>query len=242
MLQFATAWYNLRQLPGRPASVSTTTDSMAIRNDTMNSPESTDDLVAQLIKLSRKPGCTADEIKAAYLRFAKQLHPDHGGNAERFQRLQRAYETSLARIKHGCHLSTGSKRFVPWPVESGGLGRQHIAGGGFVVVILALIGWHLQPTASVPLASLMAAIAILVLLPIIMASSGARVIALILVIVIPVSLAFVVVLSQSEAATRLSEGRGELGDIVVATLVLPATATLLASIVGLLFWLAGDRN
>lgn len=203
------------------------------------SPDATVDPVDQLIELSRKPGCAPDDLKAAYLRFAKQLHPDHGGNAKQFQRLEKEYRAALVRLKHGYNFSTGSKRFVPWPVEPTALSHKQIAGGLCVLVILALIGFKVHPAAAIPLASGLGAVAILVLLPMIMASSKSQVVALTLIVVIPISLAFLVGAFQGK---RFSEGDGDFRDTAIASLMLPAAATLLASIVGLLFWLAGDRN
>lgn len=211
-------------------------------NGTMETPNSLDDPVSQLTKLSRKPGCTVEEIKAAYLRFAEQLHPDRGGNAEQFRRLQKEYEAAQTRLERGYVVPAGSKPFVPWPVEPRFLTDMHVIGGLGVLLVLVLIGCLLPPGGLVAFGSLIISALILVLLPMILASSGSRVVALILVVVIPLSLASVVVLSQSDAVTRMSEGRDELGDMVVASLVMPAISTLLASMVGLLFWWAGDRN
>ncbi|MGW8324687.1 MAG: J domain-containing protein, partial [Desulfobacterales bacterium] len=44
------------------------------------------------IILGVSPGATADEIKSAYRRLAKEFHPDHyaGGN-ETFREIQEAY-------------------------------------------------------------------------------------------------------------------------------------------------------
>eukprot|EP01017_Pseudomicrothorax_dubius_P042763 TRINITY_DN7023_c0_g1_i1.p1 TRINITY_DN7023_c0_g1~~TRINITY_DN7023_c0_g1_i1.p1 ORF type:complete len:395 (-),score=79.89 TRINITY_DN7023_c0_g1_i1:287-1471(-) len=42
--------------------------------------------------LGVEPRATADEIKKAYVRLAKQLHPDKGGDPEKFAELQEAYE------------------------------------------------------------------------------------------------------------------------------------------------------
>jgi len=45
--------------------------------------------------LGLKTGAEKEAVKSAYLRLAKECHPDHGGNAEDFKRLQEAYETAM---------------------------------------------------------------------------------------------------------------------------------------------------
>ena len=37
------------------------------------------------------PKCSGEELKSAYRRCARAAHPDHRGDAERFQRIQQAY-------------------------------------------------------------------------------------------------------------------------------------------------------
>jgi curved DNA-binding protein CbpA len=37
------------------------------------------------------PNCSTEELKSAYRRCARAAHPDHQGDAERFQRVQAAY-------------------------------------------------------------------------------------------------------------------------------------------------------
>ncbi|GIX48229.1 MAG: hypothetical protein KatS3mg131_2440 [Candidatus Tectimicrobiota bacterium] len=42
--------------------------------------------------------CTTAEVKRAFRRQAKRLHPDVGGDSEAFQRLCRAYHEALALL------------------------------------------------------------------------------------------------------------------------------------------------
>jgi hypothetical protein len=42
---------------------------------------------------------TADEIRAAYRHLAIQVHPDHGGDAEDFMRLQEDFEHALSHAE-----------------------------------------------------------------------------------------------------------------------------------------------
>ncbi|MEF8855908.1 MAG: J domain-containing protein [Haloplanus sp.] len=45
-------------------------------------------------RLGLSPTADADEVKAAYRRQVKTVHPDHGGDSESFKRLQDAYATA----------------------------------------------------------------------------------------------------------------------------------------------------
>ena len=42
-------------------------------------------------------GASADELKAAFRRRARELHPDHGGDAAAFIALKRAYDGLVKR-------------------------------------------------------------------------------------------------------------------------------------------------
>ncbi len=48
--------------------------------------------------LGLEVGATAEAVGAAYRTLAKNLHPDHGGTAEDFKKLQQAYEMALSRL------------------------------------------------------------------------------------------------------------------------------------------------
>ena len=43
--------------------------------------------------------CTEDELKAAYRDKVKRLHPDRGGDQQRFMMLQRYFEQALAVVR-----------------------------------------------------------------------------------------------------------------------------------------------
>ena len=45
-------------------------------------------------RLGLSPTADTDEVKAAYRRRVKDVHPDHGGDSESFKRLQDAYATA----------------------------------------------------------------------------------------------------------------------------------------------------
>lgn len=48
-----------------------------------------------LLRLGLTFPCTVAEVKAAYRRLVKQVHPDQGGNHDEFLKLQAAYEQAL---------------------------------------------------------------------------------------------------------------------------------------------------
>jgi len=50
--------------------------------------------------LGLEPNATLTEIKRAYRSRALETHPDRGGAAEDFRKLQSAYESALKRRKH----------------------------------------------------------------------------------------------------------------------------------------------
>jgi hypothetical protein len=45
-----------------------------------------------------EPGADREAINGAYRRLAKEHHPDHGGDAEDFKRLQGAYEAAMSNV------------------------------------------------------------------------------------------------------------------------------------------------
>ncbi len=49
--------------------------------------------------LGLEVGCDHEAVNTAYRSLAQKFHPDHGGDAEDFKRLQVAYEQALAALK-----------------------------------------------------------------------------------------------------------------------------------------------
>ena len=52
-----------------------------------------------LQELGLTPGCTRDEVMAAYRRRVKEVHPDYGGDRRRFDELQRRWREALALVE-----------------------------------------------------------------------------------------------------------------------------------------------
>ena len=52
-----------------------------------------------LTELGLEPGCTADEVMAAYRIRVKEAHPDRGGDRQRFERLQQRLAEALALVE-----------------------------------------------------------------------------------------------------------------------------------------------
>lgn len=59
--------------------------------------------------LGLKRGATEAAIRSAYLKKAKQTHPDQGGNAEEFKEVSRAYNVLGDRSKRLVHDETGQE-------------------------------------------------------------------------------------------------------------------------------------
>jgi hypothetical protein len=52
-----------------------------------------------LVALGLRLPCSINDVKRAYRRLAKELHPDRGGDRHRFMQLQRNCEAALAFLR-----------------------------------------------------------------------------------------------------------------------------------------------
>lgn len=73
-----------------------------------------------LQRLGLAPNCKETEVRTAYLRLAKTLHPDHGGDAHVFQQLQSDYESALKYARTHQTPKVHSFFLSPWDKQ-----RQH---------------------------------------------------------------------------------------------------------------------
>jgi hypothetical protein len=69
-----------------------------------------DDTPRAIAALGLRAGCTAEELKRAYRKRVKKLHPDHGGDHRRFLLLQAHFEEALAIVG-----SSPNARRSRWP-------------------------------------------------------------------------------------------------------------------------------
>ncbi len=58
-------------------------------------PKSANAVPSYFVILGLTPPCTVDDVKRAYKRKARELHPDNGGSNDEFLALQHAYEQAL---------------------------------------------------------------------------------------------------------------------------------------------------
>jgi len=52
-----------------------------------------------LEELGLDRGCTREEVMAAYRRRVKRVHPDHGGDRHRFDRLQQHFREAIRLVE-----------------------------------------------------------------------------------------------------------------------------------------------
>jgi len=72
------------------------TDQHSSHQDNSHQQPSDGGRVAALAVLGLEPGASADAIKQAHRRLVKQHHPDMGGSAEAFRRVNEAYQLLIA--------------------------------------------------------------------------------------------------------------------------------------------------
>ena len=75
--------------------------------------------------LEVQPGAKPEEIKKAFYRLAHKHHPDHGGNAEQFKRIKKAYD-ELSGKQTGFEDSPGGEEYA-WEFYEYQLQREKIA-------------------------------------------------------------------------------------------------------------------
>ncbi len=59
-----------------------------------------------LVALDLPPSCTEEDVLSAYRQLAKALHPDRGGDLEKFLRLQKHFEQALHLVRSQSARST----------------------------------------------------------------------------------------------------------------------------------------
>ena len=76
--------------------------------------------------LGLKKGATADEIKKAYRKLAKEHHPDKGGSEDKFKEVSEAYDTLSDSEKKSNYDRFGSSKGGP---QANPFGRNPFSGG-----------------------------------------------------------------------------------------------------------------
>lgn len=64
-----------------------------------NAPPDGEGPAGAFAALGLSPSASSDEVTAAYRRRVKEVHPDHGGDAESFHRLREAYTAAKRRAE-----------------------------------------------------------------------------------------------------------------------------------------------
>lgn len=73
---------------------------VAVRRYTLDAPLwALQDRPECLQQLGLAPGCSRDEVMAAYRRCVKDVHPDRGGDRRQFDKLQRWLREALALVE-----------------------------------------------------------------------------------------------------------------------------------------------
>ena len=96
----ARAYYRLERSPTHPVLVehempgAMLGDRLPFETPDLEPKEDLDPLETAFAELDVTPGATLEEVKRAYRRKVKEVHPDQGGDEEEFQRVREAYTTA----------------------------------------------------------------------------------------------------------------------------------------------------
>jgi DnaJ-domain-containing protein 1 len=96
----ARAYYRLERSPTHPVLVehempgAMLGDRLPFETPDLERERDLDPLETAFAELDVTPGATLEEVKRAYRRKVKEVHPDQGGDEEEFQRVREAYTTA----------------------------------------------------------------------------------------------------------------------------------------------------
>ena len=96
----ARAYYRLERSPTHPVLVehempgAMLGDRLPFETPELERERDLDPLETAFAELDVTPGATLEEVKRAYRRKVKEVHPDQGGDEEAFQRVREAYTTA----------------------------------------------------------------------------------------------------------------------------------------------------
>ncbi|MDG2382134.1 MAG: J domain-containing protein [Pirellulaceae bacterium] len=197
-----------------------------------------------LLQLSATPGCTEEEIKAAYRGLAQQLHPDHGGDAERFRRLQQDYEVALERLKQPLKKPVVVTPYVPQAPVKRRVRRRPFRRAMIVLIILSLVSLVLPADGRKLLFALLPAVLGMVFVPVLLTAWKPHLSGLLCLVTTPVWIVIAVALALNDRFGNaiLSPETAEFGDYLLLSIFAVAISLGLSILLGTLFSFSNNRE
>jgi len=199
--------------------------------------------VNELRALASHPNCTEDDLKNAYRRMAQNLHPDHGGDTERFQTLQREYEASLERLKEPARRIVSSGYPIR-PPQRRRPRRRLVVRAFCIVSVLVVFALLLPREARMAVLSLVPALLVFLIVPLFMATLKSQVSVFIFVVSSPVLLATMAGILSSDAffnAFMVAGNDVRDQDYVLLSFLATLMALLASTLVGMFFSISSQR-
>ncbi|MCP4191518.1 MAG: J domain-containing protein [Planctomycetaceae bacterium] len=190
------------------------------------------------------PGCTEESIKAAYRLLAQQLHPDHGGDAERFRQLQQDYEVALKRFKQPLKRPVVVPPYVPQAPLQRRVRRRPFRRAMIVTMVLGLVALVLPVDGRRLLLALMPAVVGMVFIPILLASWKPHLSGLLCLVTLPVWIVIALALFGNDRFGKavISPESAEFGDYLLLSIFAAAISLGLSILLGALFSFSNHRE
>lgn len=199
--------------------------------------------VDELRILASRPDCTEDDLKTAYRRMAQNLHPDHGGDVERFQALQREYEASLERLKEPARRIVASGYPIRPPQRQ--KPRRRLFVRAFCIVIaLVLFTLFLPREARLVVLSLLPALLVFLIVPLLMATLKSHVSVFVFVVSSPILLATIAGILFNDAFLNtfvVADNVGRVQDYFLLSFLITLMALFASTLVGMFFSFSSQR-
>ena len=196
-----------------------------------------------LLQMSATPGCTEEQIKSAYRRQAQRLHPDHGGDAERFRQLQHEYEVALKRINQPLVTQAHGPRYVPTAPATRRPQKRLMRRVVMVLVTLSMMALVLPPNGRIMILLLLPAVIGLFVIPLLLSSLKPHISGLLFLMTAPIWIAVVFAVGFNERFGKavLSPETAEFGDYVLLAIVAAALSFLTSTFLGMMFAFANSH-
>lgn len=187
-------------------------------------------------KLASRPDCTEEELKAAYRQLAQQLHPDHGGDAERFQSLQGEYEAALKRIREPTRRIVNTD-YVPRSPVRRRRPRKFVQRAAIASIILVAFAIVLPRELRLGLLALLPALVVFLIVPLVMASMKPHISGIIFLVLSPVLMVTIVGIGLSEPVRAIlgADGAARDQNYVLLAIVFTAISLFASTLLGMLF-------